>query len=154
MDPPIDGGGPEHRRDDCRLRAIPNEEVYLYVKRIDNRAVVRAEDPRARRQRARSMVMGLLAALVLVAGLAPAAYSRIEGRRISDLQQQHRDLLYKREELRLAEADLVRVDRLRTIAKEFGFVDPSPDSLEYLDGKTKAEARVLIPQEALPAASR
>jgi hypothetical protein len=100
------------------------------------------------------MVMGLFAALMLAAGLAPAAYSRIEGRHISELRQRRVELQSLQKELELQEADLVRVERLRTIAKEFGFVDPSPDSLEYLDGRNKAEARALPPQEPGQAASR
>lgn len=140
--------------EDCRLRPLPNEDVYLFVKRIDNKAVVRAADPAARRARARSMVLGLLAALMLVAGLAPAAYSRIEGRHISDLQQRQAELQAEHKRLELQEADLVRVDRLRMIAKEFGFVDPTPESLEYLEGKNKAEARARVPQAPGQAASR
>lgn len=135
----------ESRPEDYRLRPLPNEDVYLFVKRIDNRAVVRAADPAARRARARSMVMGLFVALLLVAGLAPAAYSRIEGRRISDLRQRQTELQAEQKRLELQEADLVRVERLRPLAKEFGFEDPTPGSLEYLDGKSKAEARARVP---------
>jgi hypothetical protein len=152
--PTAGSGSAVGQREECRLRALPNEDVYLFVKRIDNRAVVRAADPGARRARARSMVMGLLAALMLVAGLAPAAYSRIEGRHISELRQRQAELQIQQKQLELQEADLVRVERLRTIAKEFGFVDPSPESLEYLDGKNKAEARARVPETTGPAASR
>jgi len=144
----------ERRPEDCRLRPLPNEDVYLFVKRIDNRAVVRAADPAARRARARSMVMGLLAALLLVAGLAPAAYSRIEGRHISDLRQRQAELQAEQKRLELQEADLLRVERLRPLAKEFGFVDPTPESLEYLEGKTKAEARARVPEAPDSTASR
>jgi len=147
-------GSPMINREECRLRALPNEDVYLFVKRIDNRAVVRAADPAARKARAKSMVMGLFAALMLVAGLAPAAYSRIEGRYITELQQRQAELLSERKQLDLEEANLVRVDRLRAKAKEFGFVDPTAESLEYLEGKNKAEAQARVPQAPEQTASR
>ena len=154
-DAPAAGRGSSMSKpEDCRLRPLPNEDVYLFVKRIDNRAVVRAADPAARRARARSMVMGLLTALMLVAGLAPAAYSRIEGRHISELRQRQAELQSQHKQLELKEADLVNVERLRKIAKEFGFVDPTAGSLEYLEGKNKAEARARVPQEPEQAAGR
>ena len=34
--------------EECKLRALPNEDVYLFTKRIDNSRVVRQADPRAR----------------------------------------------------------------------------------------------------------
>src|SRR5580658_8719800 len=153
-DAPAERGSSMSKREDCRLRPLPNEDVYLFVKRIDNKAVVRAPDPAAGRARLRSMVMGLLTALMLVAGLAPAAYSRIEGRHISELRQHKADLESREQQLKLKEANLVNVERLRLIAKEFGFVDPTPESLEYLEGKNKAEARARVPEAAGQTAGR
>ena len=34
--------------DDYKLRALPNEDVYFYFKKIDNARVVREADPTAR----------------------------------------------------------------------------------------------------------
>ncbi len=46
------------RTESPRLRPLANEDVYLFVKRIDNGAVVRVIDPAARRARSNTMATG------------------------------------------------------------------------------------------------
>src|SRR5579875_1889878 len=67
------------RTESPRLRPIANEDVYLFVKRIDNTAVVRAADPAARRARTRTVATGFIAAMLVIAGLVPAAYNTMAG---------------------------------------------------------------------------
>ena len=38
----------EERSDGYKLRAVPNEDVYFFLKRIDNSRVVKQADPRTR----------------------------------------------------------------------------------------------------------
>ena len=63
------------RAESPRLRPIANEDVYLFVKRIDNSSVLRAADPAARRARSHTVVTGFFAAMLVIAGLVPAAYN-------------------------------------------------------------------------------
>ena len=74
------------RTDTPRLRPLANEDVYLFVKRIDNTAVVRAADPAARTARGRSMVTGFIAAMLVIAGLVPTAYNTTAGFTVQHLQ--------------------------------------------------------------------
>src|SRR5260370_6313148 len=67
------------RADTCRLRPIANEDVFLFVKRIDNSAVVRAADPLARRARSRSVSTGFVAAMLVISGLLPSASNTMAG---------------------------------------------------------------------------
>ena len=73
------------RTESCRLRPVANEDVYLFVKRIDNSAVVRAIDPAARKASLRAVVTGFAVAMLVIAGLFPAAYNTMEGYHIQQL---------------------------------------------------------------------
>jgi hypothetical protein len=128
------------RVDSCRLRPLPNEDVYLYVKRIDNHAVVRAIDPSAQRARTNSMLTSFGLAVVFIAGLAPAAYNTMEGYHIQSLRKNQVELKKQISALDIQEADLLTPARLKAIAERMGLQDPAPGRLQYLDGKP-SEAR-------------
>lgn len=134
------------RTESPRLRPIANEDVYLFVKRIDNTTVVRAADPAARRARSRSVATGFLAAMLVIAGLVPAAYNTMAGFTLQNLQQEQVHLRQQHSQLDLAEAQLLNYDRLEKLAKSLQMVDPDPTQVQMLEGaKTKTEARNILP---------
>src|SRR5436305_15263366 len=73
------------RTDSPRLRPIANEDVYLFVKRIDNSSVIRAADPVARHVRRRTVATCFLAAMLVIAGVVPGAFDTIAGLTLLDL---------------------------------------------------------------------
>jgi cell division protein FtsL len=120
-----------------RLRPIANEDVYLFVKRIDNSGVVRAADPAARRIRSRSVASAFIAAMLIIAGLVPAAYNTMAGFTLESLRSAQAKLKQEQSTLNLREAELLSPTRLEQIAKTLKMVDPSPDAVQYLDSKSK-----------------
>jgi cell division protein FtsL len=134
------------RTESPRLRAIANEDVYLFVKRIDNSTVVRAVDPCARRARTRTVLTGFIAALLTIAGLVPAAYNTMAGFTLENLRQEQQKLKEQEAQLNLAQAKLLSYDRLEQLANSLKMVDPAPQQVQYLEGKSKAEARNNLPQ--------
>jgi cell division protein FtsL len=129
-----------------RLRPIANEDVYLFVKRIDNTGVVRAADPIARRARSRSVATGFVAATLVIAGLVPAAYNTMAGFTLQDLRQEQQQLQQEQTTLDLQEAQLLSPARLEQLAKSLKLAEPMPQAVEYLEGKSKtADARVHLP---------
>jgi cell division protein FtsL len=129
-----------------RLRPIANEDVYLFVKRIDNSSVVRAADPLARRARSRSVATGVLAAMLVIVGLAPAAYNTMAGFEMQSLRQQQDQLKAEQSKLDLEEAQLLSPARLEQLAKSLQMVEPVPTAVQYLDGKARnTDARVQMP---------
>jgi hypothetical protein len=129
-----------------RLRPIANEDVYLFVKRIDNSAVIRAADPAARQARSRSVATGFLAAMLVIAGLAPAAYNTMAGFQLQNLRKEQDVLKQEQAKLDLQEAELLSPARLDQLAKSLKLVEPVPQAVQYLDGKGKnADARVQMP---------
>jgi cell division protein FtsL len=134
------------RTETPRLRPIANEDVYLFVKRIDNSGVVRAADPIARQVRSRSVATGFVAAMIVIAGLVPAAYNTMAGFSLQNLRQEQAALKQEQATLDLQEAQLLSPSHLEQIAKSLRMVDPAPQAVQYLDGKSKnADARNLLP---------
>lgn len=133
------------RADSCRLRPIANEDVFLFVKRIDNTAVVRAVDPAARRARSRSVATGFIAAMLVIAGLLPAAYNTMAGFTVQNLQQEQNQLKREQSVLDLDEAKLLSPARLEQLAKSLQMAEPVPQQVEYLDGKAGDDAQNRLP---------
>ena len=133
------------RADSCRLRPIANEDVFLFVKRIDNSAVVRAIDPAARRARTQTVATGFIAAMLVIAGLVPTAYNTMAGFTVRSLKDEQHRLEQERAALNLDEAKLLNPARLAQLAKSLRMSEPVPQQIEYLDGKTNADARNRLP---------
>ena len=142
------------RTETPRLRPIANEDVYLFVKRIDNSSVVRASDPIARQARSRTVATGFIAATLVIAGLVPAAYNIMAGFTLQSLEGEKTELLHKKAQLEFAEANLLNYDHLEKLAKSLKMVDPDPQQIQFLEGKTKAEARNVLPFGITETASR
>lgn len=136
------------RTESPRLRAIANEDVYLFVKRIDNTGVVRAVDVAARRARSRSMVTGFVAAMLVIAGLVPAAYNTTAGFTLQHLRAERVQLVQQMAKLDTTEAQLVSPDRLQQLAKNLKMSEPAPQQVQMLEGKSKVEARNTLPLRA------
>src|SRR4051794_34308700 len=132
--------------DSPRLRPIANEDVYLFVKRIDNSGVVRAADPVARQVRTRSVATGFVAAMIVIAGLVPAAYNTMAGFSLQQLRQEQASLKQQQATLDLQEAELLSPAHLEQLAKTLRMVEPLPQAVQYLEGKAKnADARNVLP---------
>lgn len=142
------------RADSCRLRPIANEDVFLFVKRIDNTTVVRAIDPLARRARSRSVATGFVAAMLVIAGLVPSAYNTMAGFAVQTLQHERQKLKQEQAALDLDEAKLLNPSRLEQLAKSLKMMEPIPQQVQYLDSKTKNDARNRLPLSGVEASAQ
>jgi hypothetical protein len=135
------------RTDSPRLRPFANEDVYLFVKRIDNSSVIRAADPAARRARSNSMATGFAAALLVIAGLVPTAYNITAGFTLQHLRREQSQLLEQRAKFETSEAKLLSPDRLNQLAKRLKMAEPEPQQMQTLDQSSGsgAEARNALP---------
>jgi hypothetical protein len=121
--------------EECKLRALPNEDVYLFTKRIDNSRVVRQTDARARARDWKVLGGGSLVAILAIAVSLPPAYGLIAGYQLSQLQLQNEQLRQERVRLQVEEARIGSVDRLHTWAEAQNFVAPASDRTVYLEPK-------------------
>ena len=142
------------RTESPRLRPIANEDVYLFIKRIDNSSVVRAIDPAARRARSRSMATGFVAAMLVIAGLVPAAYNTMAGFTMQHLRQEQDKLREENARLDLEQAKLLSLDHLEKLAKGLRMAEPQPQQVITLDPKSKTEARNTLPLSGAEVAAR
>lgn len=118
-----------------RLRPLPNEDVYFFVKRIDNSRVVREADPRARATSWKFLAGACTAAALLIGTLLPSAYGLLASHQLHSLQVENQRLVTERATLELEEARLLSPGRLEELAKMQKFVDPTPEKVVYLPGK-------------------
>jgi hypothetical protein len=134
---------------DARIRPFANEDIYFYVKHIDNSSVIRAVDPASDRASWRMIGTAAAAAAFLIAVLVPKAYSVLDGYKIQDLRQEQQRLLGERAALELEEAAILSPERMATLAKQQQFIDPASESIVYLeDGQSDTEFAAATPSKS------
>lgn len=117
----------------ARVRAFANEDVYFYVKKIDNSRVVRQHDPVARSSQWKLIGTGMSGAALAIALFLPSAYSLMAGYQIQSLRSEKAKLDAERASLELQEANLLSSGRMEALAKEQRFIDPPADKVVYLE---------------------
>ena len=117
----------------ARVRVFANEDIYFFVKRIDNSGVVREADPQARGTCWKLIGSVVTAVVLLVGVLLPGAYSLLAGYQIQSLKQEAARLQTEQASLELEEAALVSPARMEELAKEQQFIDPPAQKVVYLD---------------------
>jgi hypothetical protein len=123
--------------DPFEVPPFPNEDVFLYVKRIDNSQVLRESDPTARKVCWRLIGSSFAIAVLVIGLLLPTLYGLIAGYRMEALRQERQRLDLDRASLELAEAKLLSPARLEELAKMQQFIDPAPQKVVYLDNKSE-----------------
>jgi hypothetical protein len=137
--------------DPYALRALPNDDVYFYSKRIDNSRVVRQADPGARGE-CWSAVGAAGVLLMLGASIiAPHVASVLSGYKLESLKQERQSLIDQKRELDVREAALLSPGRLSGLAKARDLTSPTSDQVVHLDNISTdgAYARNQAPAAAL-----
>lgn len=122
----------EARSGVCRLRPLPNEDVYFFVKRIDNSRVIREADPAASRVCWRTIAVACAAAVIVIGILLPHAWGVIAGYQIQSLRAEQQRLKSEFSAVLADEARLLSPERLEELARRQQFVEPSADHIHYL----------------------
>ena len=125
----------EHE-DPFEVPAFPNEDVYFYIKRINNAHVLREADPAARRACWKLIGSSLVIAALVIGLLLPGLYGLVAGYRLEALRQEQNRLTLDRATLEYQESKLLDPARLEELAKMQQFVDPEPSKVVYLDSKS------------------
>jgi hypothetical protein len=118
------------------LRAFANEDIYFFVKRIDNTRVVREADPQARGTCWKLIGSVVSAVVLLIFVLLPSAYGLLAGYQIQTLRQDSERLATEQASLELAEARLLSPARMEELARIQQFIDPPSQMVVYLDSKS------------------
>jgi hypothetical protein len=122
--------------DPFRLRALPNDDIYFYSKKIDNQRLVRQADPEARGE-CWSAVGAAGVLLMLGASIiAPHVGSILAGYKLESLKQERQTLIDKKRDLEVKEAGLVSPSRLNNLARARSLTSPASDQVIHLDTGT------------------
>ncbi len=128
-----------------RLRPFPNDDVHLFVKKIDNSRVVRADDPEAGKVCWRTVGGAGAAAALVIGMLLPAGYNLVAGYQIEDLRREQVRLQAQQSSLEVEEERLASPARLADLARKQQFLDPQPDQVVHL-AEPGSVARMMAPR--------
>jgi hypothetical protein len=132
--------------DPYMLRPLPGEDIFFYVKRIDNSRVVREADPRSRGAAWSAAAMMCLMAVLLTVSVAPRIANLFAGYRIESLRQEQQRLVDERQVLDVEEAKLLRLDRLEELARRRNLAPPKAGQLYDLEPKGEGSLASLAPK--------
>ncbi len=110
------------------LRPLPNEDIYLWVRDVDNSRVIPKTDPQSTRAAVRFIGSACLAALLLAGVLVPVGSNILAGYQLHELKKEREFLAREAAELELKEAELLNPARLATLAEYQQLVDPAPET--------------------------
>jgi hypothetical protein len=119
--------------DPFRLRALPNDDVYFYSKRIDNSRVVRQADPGARGECWSAVGAAGILLMLGASIIAPHVASVLAGYKLEGLKAERRTLIDQKRELEVREAGLLSPERLNDLAKAHNLTSPAADQIIHLD---------------------
>ena len=119
--------------DPYRLRALPNEDVFFFCKRIDNSRLVREADPRARGACWSAIGTACAVMALLTAVLAPNVANTMAGYHLQSLKKEEARMVEERRVMQLEEAKLRSLTRLDTLAREQNLVTPSSSQVVHLE---------------------
>jgi hypothetical protein len=140
--------------DPFRLRAIPNDDLYLHCKRIDNSRIVRQADPAAGAQCWSAVGAAGVIFMVGASVIAPHVASVLEGYKMEGLRQERQALIDQKRSLDVREAALLSPERLNDLAKAQNLTSPAARQIVHLDNpaqdgtfaKNEAPAGVVSPR--------
>jgi len=128
-------GGDAGTRDPFILRPLPNEDLFLYIKRFDNTGVVRQPDPQAGHTAWKIIGTSAAAAALLIGLLLPGAYRTLAGYQIDELKRKREQAVRELRTLEYLEASLINMERVHELAKTRDFTAPSGDQVQFLPPK-------------------
>jgi hypothetical protein len=131
-------------KDPFQLRALPQDDVFFYCKKIDNSRLVREADPQARGD-CWSAIGAACVVLALLTGVAaPSVTNTLAGYKLESLRAEYSRLLDERRTLELEEAELLSPGRLEELARKQNLVTPQSGQVVHLEDHNKPESAALI----------
>jgi hypothetical protein len=115
------------------LRALPNDGIYFYSKKIDNSRIVRQADPQARGEC--WSAVGAMAVLLMLGAsiIAPHVGSVLAGYKLEALKQERQSLINQKRDLEVKEAGLLSPERLNDLARMRSLGSPASNQVIHLD---------------------
>lgn len=119
--------------DPNRLRALPNDDLYLYQKSVDNSRLIRQADPASGGACWSAISAAALVLVVVGSVAAPTVYTRLSGYEIESLKLKNHALLEQKRSLEVTEAALLSPERLNELARSRSLTQPGSEQVIHLD---------------------
>jgi hypothetical protein len=133
-------------RDAYQLRALPNDDVYFYCKRIDNSRLVRQADPAAKGQCWTAIGATCAVAVILGGMMAPKAATVLAGYKVQQLKQERAGLIEERKALYVEEARILSPVNMGVLATRQKLSSPGSKQIVHLQPHgDSAVASVITP---------
>jgi len=137
--------------DQFKLRALPNDDVYFYVKRIDNSRVVRQADPQVKGQCWSAIGATCVLAVLASSVMAPKLGSVLAGYKIQQLRQEQVTLQEEKRSLEVDEAMLMNPARLHELAGVQKLNRPGAGQVVHLQPKSDNAFAAVVRLDGLKA---
>jgi hypothetical protein len=121
--------------DDFLVRPFANENLFHFVKRIDNTGVVREGDPAAGRACWKVIGAGVVTTLALLCLMLPSVFGLLSGYQLQTLRAERQKLETAIAAAELEESRLLSPEQLDKVAKQHDYAAPAPGQMVSLDGK-------------------
>jgi hypothetical protein len=128
---------PELARNPIVPRALPNDDIFIHVKKIDNSRLVKLPDPREKAECWSTIGAVCALAAVLVTTLVPGVASITAGYSVQALKQDRQKLLDERRTLEVEEAGLRRRQVLEKVARDQNMSRPKSGQVARLDSTSR-----------------
>lgn len=127
--------GPRVLQDPYILRALPQDDVFFYCKKIDNSRLVREADPKAGGA-CWSLIGAACMTVLLLIGVATfRVATTMDGYKLEELRAEQRRLLDEGRELDLQQAELLSPERLTKLAKGQNLSTPAAGQVIHLEAR-------------------
>lgn len=122
------GSSRQHRLaavQDCRLRPMPNEEVHIFIKEIDNSRVVPMHNPSNEAANFKRIGVGAVAVVAAIALVFPAYWNKSLGSQLAQIENEQKQLHAQLDSLEVREAELLSPKSLHQFAKSLELNEPN-----------------------------
>ena len=120
-----------------KLRALPNDDIYFFTKRVDNTGLVRQADPKARGECWKAIGAACVLACLLGGVMTPHITGTLAGYKLQTLKAEHQALLDKRHLLDSEEAALLSTTHLNRLAEQGQLASPKADQVVHLQPRAE-----------------
>lgn len=121
--------------DDFLVRPIANEQLFHFVKKIDNSGVVREADPRAGRACWKVIGTGVVSTVALLFMMLPSVLGMLSGYQLQSLRDERQKLQTSISAAELEESRLLSPANLDKVAQARDYSAPAAGRMVYLDNR-------------------
>ena len=116
-----------------KLRALPNDDIFFFTKRVDNAGLVRQADPKNRGECWTAIGAACVLAVLLTGVMTPRINGTLNGYKLQSLKAEHQALVNQHRVLDTEEAALLSTTHLNRLAAQGQLASPTAGQVVHLE---------------------